>query len=181
MLLQKHCQCKDKNDVRCCPEGWKLIHAGLRFTKDAESRYKPTEGEALAVAWGLEHSRMFTLGCKDLLVSVDHKPLLGIFNDRDLSNVKNPRIQSFKEATLSWRFDIAHNPGKWHKGADAVSRHPAPILAACIAEYENQAEIVDTDYATDSFDTAEERILSIGIANLYAATTQAKLCPWIVG
>ena len=134
LLLQKHCTCQNRNDVRCCPDGWKLIYAGSRFTKDAESRYKPTEGEALAVAWGLEHSRMFTLGCNDLLVSVDHKPLLGIFNDRDLSTIKNPRIQSFKETTLAWRFDIAHNPGKWHKGADAVSRHPAPILAACISD-----------------------------------------------
>ena len=178
LLLQKHCACTNKDDVRCCPEGWKLIYAGSRFTKDAESRYKPTEGEALAVAWGLEHSRMFTLGCEDLLVSVDHKPLLGIFNDRDLSTIKNPRIQDFKEATLAWRFDIAHNPGKWHKGADAVSRHPSPILAACISDYEDSSISSTTTSPTatnttmpdsDPFNTAEERILSVGIANLFAA------------
>ena len=106
--------------------------AGSRFTKDAETRYKPTEGEALAVAWSLEHSRMFTLGCTDLLVSTDHKPLLGIFKDRDLHSIKNPRIQDFKEATLAWRFNVAHNPGKWHKGPDAVSRQPSPLLAVTL-------------------------------------------------
>ena len=88
------------------------MYAGSRFTKDAETRYRPTEGEALAVAWGLENSRMFTLGCTDLLVSTDHQPLLGIFKDRDLNSIKNPRIQDLKEATLAWRFNITHNPGK---------------------------------------------------------------------
>ena len=72
-LLQKHCVCSDDTNIRCCPEGWRLIFAGSRFTKPAESRYSATEGEALAVAWSLEHSKMYTLGCTDLIVSVDHK------------------------------------------------------------------------------------------------------------
>ena len=33
-----------------------------------QSRYAPTEGEALAVAWGLNNAKMFVLGCKDLSV-----------------------------------------------------------------------------------------------------------------
>ena len=86
LLLQKYCTCVEDSPV-CCKEGWKLIYAGSRFTKDAESRYAPVEGEALALAWGLEHSQIFTLGCNDLLVAVDHQPLLGIFNDRELSSI----------------------------------------------------------------------------------------------
>ena len=101
LLLQKYCTCAEDSPV-CCKEGWKLIYAGSRFTKYAESRYAPVEGEALALAWGLEHSRIFTLGCNDLLVAVDHQPLLGIFNDRELSSIKNPRLQSIKESTLAW-------------------------------------------------------------------------------
>ena len=77
--------------MHCCTDGWKLIFAGSRFTKPAESRYSPTEGKALAVAGALNHSKMFTLGCTNLVVSVDHKPLLGILNDRDLGNINNPR------------------------------------------------------------------------------------------
>ena len=56
LLLQKHCLCLNKDDVRCCPEGWKLVYAGSRFTKNSEANYKPTEGESLALAWGLDHS-----------------------------------------------------------------------------------------------------------------------------
>ena len=32
----------------------------------------PTEGEALAVAWSLQHSRLFTLGCPTLVAATDH-------------------------------------------------------------------------------------------------------------
>ena len=115
----------------CCKEGWKLIYAGSRFTKDAESRYAPVEGEALALAWGLEHSRIFTLGCNDLLVAVDHQPLLGIFNDRELSNIKNPRLQSIKESTLAWRFSIVHCAGKWNRGPDALTRQSSIASLLC--------------------------------------------------
>ena len=55
--------------------------AGGRFTIPAETRYSPTEGEALEVAVGLESSRYYTLGCPRLYVATDHKPLLGILND----------------------------------------------------------------------------------------------------
>ena len=135
LLLQKHCTCKENNNPRCCPEGWKLVFAGSRFTKGAESRYSPTEGECLAVQWSLSHSKMFTLGCSNLFVSVDHKPLLGILNDRDLASIKNPRLQNLKEHTFDWTFDIFYNPGKWHKGPDAMSRNPTESDQAFISEF----------------------------------------------
>ena len=141
LLLQKHCSCTDDTNVHCCPEGWRLIFAGSRFTKPAESRYSPTEGEALAVAWGLEHSKMFTLGCTNLVVSVDHKPLLGILNDRDLGNIDNPRLQNLKEHTLKWTFTIVHNPGKLHVGPDAVSRNPS-IHSAELVEHESNTNLL---------------------------------------
>ena len=131
LLLQKYCKCNEITPV-CCPEGWKLVFAGSRFLTPTESRYSPTEGEALAVSWSLKHSRMFTLGCSDLLIVVDHKPLLGILNDRDLDNITNPRIQNLKQATLGWRFKISYCPGKWQRGPDALSRYPSqkPCIAA---------------------------------------------------
>lgn len=113
----------------CCENCRKLIYAGSGFTNKAESNYVPTEGEALAVAWSLEHSRLFTLGCPDLVVATDHKPLLGILHDRALDRISNPRVQCLKEKALSWRFSIIHCPGKWTKGPDALSRYPT-IAAA---------------------------------------------------
>ena len=85
------------------------------------------------MAWSLDHSKMFTLGCTDLVVSVDHKPLVGILNDRHLGNIDNPRLQNIKEHTLKWNFSIVHNPGKFHVRPDAVSRHPT-------AQYVDQTE-----------------------------------------
>ena len=100
--------------------------AGSRFLKGAESRYSPTEGEALAVAWALEHARAYTLGCNNLIVSTDHKPLMGILNDRELCSIKNPRISKIKEKTLLYTFKVYYNPGKWHRAPDALSRYPDP-------------------------------------------------------
>ena len=44
------------------------------------------------------------LGCRDLIFSTDHKPLLGIFHDRDLSSIPNDRISSLKEKTFVTNF-----------------------------------------------------------------------------
>ena len=124
ILLQKYCSCTEEQAPVCCKSGWHLVYAGSRFTSPAESRYAPKEGEALAVAWSLHHSHMFTLGCPNLIVASDHKPLLGIFRDRDLGTIMNPRIMRFKEKTLRYRFKIVYCPGKLTLGADTMSRYP---------------------------------------------------------
>ena len=74
---------------------------GSRFTHTAESRYAPIEGEALAVAHALDHSRYFVLGCEDLIIAVDHKPLLKVFDDRSL-DIPNNRLRNLKEKTLRY-------------------------------------------------------------------------------
>lgn len=140
LLLQQHCNCEPAKAPVCCKDGWKLVLAGSRFTSDAETRYSPTEGEALAVAWGLEHARMFVLGCNKLMVSTDHKPLLGILKDRGLNSISNPRILSMKERTLPYTFSIQHNPGKWHRGPDAFSRNPVTSALAAHASDEPDAQ-----------------------------------------
>ena len=73
---------------------------GSRFCSGAESRYSAVEGEALAVAWGMKKAKYFLLGAKDLLVVVDHRPLLELYRpDRDLSEVENPRLSNLVERT----------------------------------------------------------------------------------
>ena len=123
VLTQKHCQCSTiKPD--CCKDGWKIVFAGSRFTTGAESRYHPVEGEALSTAWGLHKTRYFTIGCDNLILCVDHKPLVKILGNRELNDINNTRILNFKEKTLRWRFKVLHVPGKKHKVADATSRYP---------------------------------------------------------
>ena len=86
--------------------------------------YAPVEGEALAVAWALEQTRYFTMGCNDLKVIVDHKPLTKLFGDRRLDEIKNPRLFRLKRQTLMWRFRIEYKRGASNPFADAMSRHP---------------------------------------------------------
>lgn len=122
-LMQKYCQCSSKTPT-CCNDGWKLCLVGSRFTHPAESRYAPIEGEALAVVYALHQTRYYVLGCKDLLVATDHKPLLQILNDRSLTDIDNRRLLNLKEKTLGYRFTILHVPGRKNLGPDAASRYP---------------------------------------------------------
>ena len=122
-LLQKMCECPTITPV-CCSTGWSLVFAGSRFTSGAESRYSPVEGEALGVAWALEKSKHFTLGCPNLWVAVDHQPLLKVLGDRHLEDIPNPRLLNLKEKTLRYKFNIVHVPGLKNKSPDATSRNP---------------------------------------------------------
>ena len=61
-----------------------------RFLSKEEKNYVAVEGEALAVVWALEQTRYFTMGCNDLLIVVDHKPLVKLFGDRRLDEISNP-------------------------------------------------------------------------------------------
>ena len=98
-LHQKYCSCSsDTSD--CCNTGWRIALAGSRFLKNAERRYAPIEGEALAIAWSLEDSKFFTLGCDNLIITTDHKPLVKILGDRSLDEISNSRIFRLKQRTL---------------------------------------------------------------------------------
>ena len=127
-LSQKHCHCPNNEDPLCGPDHWKVVYAGSRFTRDSESRYAPIEGEALALLFGLESCKMFVSGCPYLIVAVDHKPLVPIFNDRDLDKIQNPRVQKFREKTLGYTFKVVAIPGSKNHGPDAASRIPLPTV-----------------------------------------------------
>ena len=137
-LLQKHCTCPG-NMPDCCVNGWRVTLAGSRFLQKAETRYAAIEGEALAIAWGLEQTKYFTQGCKDLLVVTDHKPLVKIFSDRTLDEISNTRLFRMKQRTLPWYFEVAYLPGKTNSAADAASRHP------CIGYKEELNSCSDAD------------------------------------
>ena len=143
----------------CCRNGWRITLAGSRFLSGAEQRYAPIEGEALAIAWGLEQTRYFTQGCPDLLVVTDHKPLTKIFGDRTLDEISNTRLFRLKQRTLPWYFRIAHAPGKSNAAADATSRHPS----------------IHTPNSDVSFEDCSEVLL---IASLHKATEAVTAIPW---
>ena len=105
---KNHCKCQ--SDVPfCCHTGWKITLVGSCFTHAAESRYAPVEGEALAVADALDKACFFVLGCTNLIIAVDHKPLLKIFGDRSLDEISNANQTSQPEGEDPL-LQISHDP-----------------------------------------------------------------------
>ena len=64
------------------------------------------------------------MGCDDLVVVVDHKPLTKLLGDRTLDEISNPRLFRLKQRTLPWIYKIEWLPGKTNAFSDATSRHP---------------------------------------------------------
>lgn len=94
---------------------------GSRHLSSVEVGYSAVEREALAVAWCLRKARLFLLGCPNLMVVTDHRPLVGLFKNRSLAEVINPRLFRLKEKTLQLQFTIKYLPGKRNNTADALS------------------------------------------------------------
>ena len=122
-LYQKHCSCPSKVTT-CCENGWRIVLAGSRFLNKAEKNYWPVEGEALAVVWALEDTRFFTIGCTDLHIQTDHRPLIKLLGDRTLDEINNRRLINLKERSMGWQFEIHHVPGRLIPAPDATSRNP---------------------------------------------------------
>ena len=140
-LSQKHCNCLEINNPFCGTNHWKTTYAGSRFTKDSESRYAPIEGEALALLFGLTNCRMFVLGCPNLIVTVDHKPLVPILNDRDLDRIPNPRVLKIRERSLPYRFTTIAIPGEKNCGPNTLSRIPIPSQKTQVSQQSSENEI----------------------------------------
>ena len=132
-LTQKHCKCNtDSQPIPgCCPTGWQTVFCGSRFCSPAESRYHPIEGEALAAIHGLLKCKFFVLGLNNLILTLDHKPLIAIFGDKQsLEEIHNPRLLNFKLKAMMFRFKVLHVPGKKNVTADTFSRrYDSPIAS----------------------------------------------------
>ena len=108
---------------------WQGEHDSSKFNSPAVSRYHPVEGEAYAAAWALNKCKLFVLGNPDLLLAVDHKPLLAILgNENELNEVLNPRLLNFKLKSMAYKFKPVYVPGKKHVVPDSFSRrHDSPV------------------------------------------------------
>ena len=78
----------------------------------------------LGLVFGLEKSKIWTLGNKNLILVIDHKPILGLLKNKDLGSIANPRLAKLAEKTLRWAYTLQHIPGVKNMSADALSRFP---------------------------------------------------------
>ena len=148
-LTQKHCKCPigDKPLPGCCPTGWQTVYCGSKFCTPAESRYHPIEGEALAATYGLQKCKFFVLGLENLILTLDHKPLLRIFGQNQLlEDIENPRLLNFKLKSQMFRFNVIHVPGKKNVTADTFSqRYDSPIANSKQDKKQSTSQVVEMD------------------------------------
>ena len=62
-----------------------------------------------------------------------------------------------KQRTLQFHFKVKYNPGKWHRGPDALSRHPAPTKSIVYALFNVNDSSVDEIHT----EIVQEKIESI--------------------
>ena len=91
---------------------WQTVYCGSKFNSAAQSNYPPIEGEAAALVLGLEKCSQFILGHPNLLVAVDHKPLIKIFGSSTMEDISNPRLFRLKQKALRYRFTPCYVSGK---------------------------------------------------------------------
>lgn len=155
VVLQQYCRCSMQESPFCCKSGWRLALCGSRHLTPAEAGYAPVEGEALAVAWCLRKARLFLLGCPNLLIITDHRPLVKLLGDRELKDIVNPRLFALKEKTLQFRFQIKYLPGKRNSAADFLSRYPTLCATPDVMD-EEQACYIEMSVASATVAALED-------------------------
>ena len=75
----------------------------------------------MAISEALQKAKYFIMGCPDLIVATDHKPLVGLF-EKPFTDIQNPRLLSIVEKTLWYKFRVIHVPGRVNCGPDYMSR-----------------------------------------------------------
>ena len=141
VILQQYCSCVSPEAPLCCKGGWRLALCGSRHLTPAERGYAPIEGEALAVAYCLHKARLFLLGCSNLSLVTDHRPLVGLLGDKALTDVTNPRLFRLKERTLQFKFTIRYLPEKKNCAADFLSRYPSMRSPPSVLDEEQDEEL----------------------------------------
>ena len=155
--------------------------AGSRFLKPHEQRYAPIEGEALAITWSLLDTKYFTLGCDDLIVATDHRPLTKIYGDKALNECTSERLFNLRRRSLMWRFRVKHVPGKSIPASDAASRYPSltddyDVDLSSDPSLDILAALQTRD--EDDDDVAFEDIQELVVAGVRSALEEVKAVTW---
>ena len=95
-----------------------IAYASRRLNP-AEKRYPTIDKELLAVVAMCKHFRHFLYG-RRFIIYTDHRPLVWLFNVKDL----NSRLTKFRLKLEEYDYEIRYKPGKQNTNADALSRIP---------------------------------------------------------
>jgi hypothetical protein len=99
---------------------WQPVEYASRKLTATEGRYAMIEKEALGITWACEKFDFYLVG-REFEVETDHKPLISLLGEKDLSQLPL-RIQRFKMRLLRYDFNISFTPGSRMYIADFLSR-----------------------------------------------------------
>ena len=137
----------DKTKPTCLVTDWSKDGIGFwLLQKHCDCQTTPASKHSLTDA--LDRTRYFVLGCKDLTVVVDHKPLLGILGNRSLEAISNPRLRNLKENTFRYQFKMMYIPGVKNKASDCMSRRPSGTRDPERLYLENAVTLTSANCAT---------------------------------
>ena len=105
-------------------ELWQPVAYASRTMTDTEKRYAQIEKEALAVTWACQKFDFYLVGT-NFEVETDHKPLVPLLGEKDLSSLPL-RIQRFRLRMMRYSYTIFHSPGSQMLIADNLSRVDYP-------------------------------------------------------
>lgn len=84
----------------------------------SQLNYPAYKKELLAVVYCLRQFHEYVWGISDLVVFTDHKPLIHLFQQRELS----PSVQQWLDVLLNYSFEIRYREGKLNVLPDHLSR-----------------------------------------------------------
>ena len=180
-LTQKHCLCSGNPLPGCCDSGWQTVLCGSKFCSPAESRYHPIEGEGQATITGLEKCKFFVLGLENLILCVDHKPLIAILGDKqNLTDIPNPRIMNFKLKSMMYSFQVKYIPGKDHVIPDAFSRRRDSPIGQADNNMSNVLQGYSDTFGPPSW-VSPPTISAIAVTNTSAETDATNIDEFLTG
>ena len=109
VLAQKHYK-YPFTEPFCCYTSWKVTLVSSHSTHAANSSYVPVKREILVAVDDLNKTKFLVLGCSNLIIAVDHKPLQKVFDEWLLDEISNACLPNYKEKTACYQFHMAHFP-----------------------------------------------------------------------
>lgn len=129
---------------------WQPISYASRSLTAAEKRYSQMEREAMAVLFGLQKMHSYIYG-RHVVVSTDHKPLLGVFS----KNTPSIRLERIALRCQDYDFTLTYEPGS-ENIADGLSRLPLNTTVTETSFVEEHVHFVKSADALLSIDEIKE-------------------------
>ena len=132
---------------------WQPLSYGSRSLTATEKRYSQIEREAMAVLFGLQKMHTYIYG-RHVVVSTDHKPLLGVFN----KNTQSIRLERIALRCQDYDFTLTYEPGSVNI-ADGLSRLPLNTTGTGTSFVEEHVRFVKSADALLSIDESIDQPL----------------------